>query len=77
VILISLMLPAVGIPVYTFFSPKSELHELREIFLSREAILTRAYRQGNIFLAYALRRIKWSIYRRRGIEKAWKVQDES
>jgi len=76
-ILVSLALLAVGVPVYVFFSPKSEMHELKEMLLSREAILRRAYRQSNVFLAYALRRIKWLIYRAKGIQRAWKVQDET
>ncbi len=76
-ILVSLGLLAVGVPVYVFFSPKSELHELKEMLLSREATLRRTYRQSNVFLAYALRRIKWLIYRRKGIERAWKIQDET
>jgi amino acid transporter len=51
---ISIVLFAVGIPVYTFFSPKKELEELKAIFLSREAILERARQQATRFLAYGL-----------------------
>ncbi len=54
VILISLVLLGVGVPVYTFFSPKKESEELRAVFLSAEAISERAYRQGRRFLAYPL-----------------------
>ncbi len=54
VILISLVLLGVGVPVYTFFSPKKESEELRAAFLSAEAISERAYRQGRRFLAYPL-----------------------
>jgi hypothetical protein len=74
--LISLALLAVGVPVYTFFSPKKELHEMREAYLSEEAILERAYHQEETFMAYVLRQIKLLIYRIRGIETAWTIQEE-
>ncbi len=51
---ISIVLFAVGIPVYTFFSPKKELEGLKALFLSREAILERARQQATRFLAYGL-----------------------
>jgi amino acid transporter len=75
-ILVSLALLAAGLPVYTFFSPKKELLELKEAFLSEEAILDRSYHQEKIFLAYVLHRIKLLIYRIRGIEKAWGIREE-
>ena len=74
-ILVSLMLLAVGVPLYIFFSPKKELQELKEAFLARDAILERAYDQGERFLAHALRRIKWMAYRVKHVEKAWVVQE--
>ena len=55
---ISLVLLAVGIPVYAFFSPRKELVELKDAFLSAEAISRRASVQGQRFLAYPLRVIK-------------------
>jgi amino acid transporter len=61
---ISLILLAVGIPVYVFFSPRTELVELRDAFLSADAISRRAYQQGQRFLAYPLRLIK-RLWRRR------------
>jgi amino acid transporter len=75
-ILISLALLAVGVPVYTFFSPKKELVEMKQVFLSEEAILERAYHQEETFMAYVLQRIKLLIYRIRGIEKAWDIKEE-
>ena len=60
---ISLFLFAVGIPVYAFFSPRQELHDLREAFLSIEAIEARAQRQGTRFLAYAMRAFRSLIHR--------------
>src|SRR5213594_2069725 len=55
---ISLILLAIGIPVYTFFSPRKELVELKDAFLSADAISRRAYLQGQRFLAYPLRLIQ-------------------
>src|SRR2546426_764654 len=55
---ISLILLAIGIPVYTFFSPRRELVELKDAFLSADAISRRAYLQGQRFLAYPLRLIQ-------------------
>ncbi len=51
---ISIALLAVGIPVYTFFSPKQELQGLKAVFLSREAIRERARQQATRFLAFGL-----------------------
>ena len=76
-ILISLALLAVGVAVYTFFSPKKELTELEGEFLSEEAILERTYRQEKTFMAYLLYRIKLLIYRIKGVEKEWNIQEES
>lgn len=75
-IVISLVLLAAGVPVYTFFSPKKELVELKEGFLSEEATLERTYHQEQVFLAYVLQRIKLLVYRIKGIEKAWDIQEE-
>jgi Ca2+/Na+ antiporter len=72
-IIVSLLLLALGVPVYIFFSPKRELHELKHTFLSQEEILRRTYDQGERFLAYPIRRIKWLIYRTKRIERAWIV----
>jgi len=74
-ILISAILLAVGIPVYIFFAPKKEQYELKEAFLSRDAILERTYHQGEVFLANVMRHIKWRIYRAKHIERAWQVEE--
>lgn len=74
-ILVSAVLLVVGIPIYVFFSPKEELREIRESFLSRDAVLRRAYEQGERFLAYPVRRVKWAIYKRKKINIAWSLQD--
>jgi len=61
---ISLVLLAIGVPIYTFFSPQKELTELKDAFWSPEAISRRAYLQGQRFLAYPLRAIKRLMRRR-------------
>jgi len=61
---ISLILLAIGIPIYAFFSPQKELVELKDAFWSAEAISRRAYLQGQRFLAYPLRAIKRLLRRR-------------
>jgi APA family basic amino acid/polyamine antiporter len=74
---ISLLLLVFGIPVYVLFSPKKELRGLKEGFLSRDAVLRRAYEQGNRFLAYPVRRIELLIYRIRKTERAWQLEEIS
>jgi len=74
-ILISGALLLAGVPIFVWLSPKKENHELRDAFLSREAVLRRAYEQGERFLAYPIRRIKWIIYKRRKVNRAW-VMDQ-
>ena len=76
-ILVSALLLAVGVPVYVFFAPKKEQHELKEAFLSRDAILERTYHQGEVFLANVVRHIKWRIYRAKHIERAWQIEERS
>ena len=61
---ISLILLAIGIPIYAFFSPQKELVELKDAFWSAEAISRRAYLQGQRFLAYPLLAIKRLLRRR-------------
>jgi len=61
---ISLILLAIGIPIYAFFSPQKELVELKDAFWSAEAVSRRAYQQGQRFLAYPLRAIKRVMRRR-------------
>ena len=75
-ILTSCVLLLIGVPVYVFFSPKHELHELKEALLSRETYLARAYEQGERFLAHPLHHLKSQIYRARRIERAWWVTNQ-
>ena len=57
VLLIGLAVLAVGIPVYTFFSPKKEMSELKAVFLSSEERRRWAHHQSERFLALPLHRI--------------------
>ncbi len=53
-IAIGLALLAIGVPIYVKYSPKKEMTELKEVLLSRDSTLRRAYRQEGRFLAHAL-----------------------
>jgi amino acid transporter len=53
-----IILLVAGIPIYIKYSPKREMTEIKEAFLSRESVLKRAYRQEGRFLAHALRHLK-------------------
>ncbi len=57
-IAISLILLAVGIPIYVFFSPRSELQDLKAAYTSAEAISRRAVQQSQRFLAYPLHKMR-------------------
>jgi amino acid transporter len=76
-ILISVGLLLAGVPIYVLFSPKRELHDLREAFLSRDAVLRRAYEQSGRFLAHPLRHLIWYVYRRRHEERPFIVSNDS
>jgi APA family basic amino acid/polyamine antiporter len=73
--LISLVMLGIGVPVYVFFSPKQEVRELKGAFVSREAYLKRAFEQGEVFLGYLVRRIRWAVYRARKKKKPWQTYD--
>jgi amino acid transporter len=49
------ILVLVGIPVYLYFSPKTDIHELKRIFTSEEQILARNLEKQNRFLANIVR----------------------
>jgi len=44
-----------GIPIYVFFSPKTDIHHLKELFVSEEAIFVRRMARQQRFLANMLR----------------------
>jgi amino acid transporter len=73
-LLVSAAMLLVGVPIYTAFSPRKELAELKSAFLSRENVLRRTYEQGERFLAYPWRRIAWLYYRARGRPRPWVVE---
>jgi amino acid transporter len=72
-IVVSAAMLLVGVPIYVAFTPRRELSDLKASFLSREAVLRRAYEQGEQFLAYPWRRLAWIYYRFRGRAKPWVV----
>jgi APA family basic amino acid/polyamine antiporter len=45
----------IGIPLYVFFSPKQDIHHLKEMFLSEEAIFFRQMEKKNRYLANFIR----------------------
>lgn len=73
-ILISLILLGVGVPIYTFFSPRKELTEVKDAFLSPENVARRAYHQSRRFLAYPVVLVRVLYYRVAGIERAFVVR---
>ncbi|MBU1941501.1 MAG: hypothetical protein KKC68_06970 [Candidatus Thermoplasmatota archaeon] len=50
-ILGGVLIIVVGIPLYVFFSPKTDIHHLKSLFLSEEAIFVRRIGQRERFLA--------------------------
>jgi len=50
-ILFGFLVLLAGIPVYVFFSPKEEIHHLKEMFLSEESIFIRRIEEKERFLA--------------------------
>ena len=49
--------------MYVLFAPKVELPELKEVFLSADAVRQRALRQATRFLAYPLHLLKAALRR--------------
>lgn len=45
---------ALGIPLYVFFSPKTDIYHLKALFLSEEAIFMRQFQRTDRFLAHFL-----------------------
>jgi len=75
-VLISLILFAVGVPVYVLFAPKKDITLLKREFLSRQAILERTYHQGEVYLANVVRHVKLRIYKSKRVMPAWKVEQD-
>jgi len=75
-VLISTALFAIGVPVYVLFAPKKEVTELKKEFLSRDAILERAYHQGEVYLANVVRHVKLRVYHAKHVQNAWEIREE-
>jgi APA family basic amino acid/polyamine antiporter len=75
-IAVSLVLLAIGVVVYAYFSPKKELTDAKALFLSEEAILRRAARQRMTYLAHPIYHLKQLVNRRQGIGPAIVVVDK-
>jgi len=61
--MVGLALILMGIPIYIFFSPKVDIHHLKRMFLSEEAIIGRRLERKERFLANFVRLIH-RIYKR-------------
>ena len=53
--IVGLVLILVGIPIYIFFSPKVDIHHLKRMFVSEEAIFERRLERKERFLAHFIR----------------------
>jgi APA family basic amino acid/polyamine antiporter len=73
-ILTGIILLLAGTPIYLFYAPGERLHEVYGEFFSRDAVLKRAYRQTQSFLAHPLHHLKQMIHRQRGIPPTWHVE---
>jgi basic amino acid/polyamine antiporter, APA family len=62
-IAIGVLLLLVGIPIYIKFSPKKELTEVKQSFISEQNIFRRMYRQEHVFLAHVLQHFR-KLFRR-------------
>ena len=74
-VVIAAVLFGIGVPVYLLFAPKKDITKLKQEYLSREATLTRAYHQGEVYLANVFRHAILRVYRAKRIERAWQVQE--
>ena len=54
-IILGIAIILIGIPLYTFFSPKTDIHHLKQLFLSEEAIFFRRMKRKEKFLANFIR----------------------
>jgi APA family basic amino acid/polyamine antiporter len=55
--IIGFSLILLGIPLYVYFSPKTDINHLKELFTSEEAVLFRTAENQNNFLAHAITHI--------------------
>ena len=52
--IIGIVAIVLGVPLYVFFSPKTDIHHLKALFLSEEAIFMRQFQGTDRFLAHFL-----------------------
>jgi amino acid transporter len=64
--IIGIILIACGVPLYVFFSPKTDIHHLKELFLSEESVLLRQFQWTDRFLAHFLVHLRSGYGRLRG-----------
>jgi APA family basic amino acid/polyamine antiporter len=72
-IALGLALLLVGVPIYTKYSPKKEMTELKKALVSQESFLKRTYAQENRFLAHALEHVNRFCRRNFGDEQGENV----
>jgi amino acid transporter len=72
---VSLILMAVGVPIFMFFSPKKEMAEARAAFHSTEQTLARAAAQRTRFLAHPIHHLRLYLYRRRNVEPPLRLEE--
>jgi predicted membrane channel-forming protein YqfA (hemolysin III family) len=72
-IALGVVLLSVGVPIYVKYSPKKEIAELKQVLISRETILRRAYSQEERFLAHLLMHIKRFYRKITGKQQTWDV----
>jgi amino acid transporter len=67
--IIGIVLILCGVPLYVFFSPKTDIHHLKQLFLSEESVLLRQLQRTDRFLAHFLVLLKRAYARLRGRKK--------
>ena len=68
--IIGIILIVCGVPLYIFFSPKTDIHHLKELFLSEESVLLRQFQRTDRFLAHFL------VHLRRGYDRIRGKKDQ-
>ena len=61
--ILGIVVIALGVPLYVFFSPKTDIHHLKELFLSEESIMLQQFQRTDRFLSHLL------VHLHRGYEK--------
>jgi amino acid transporter len=69
-ILVGAVVIALGVPLYVYFSPKVDMHGLKEKFIEEDALLARAVEKRSRFLANVIRGIHWLFGRRGGLRRS-------